>query len=187
MLGQWVKQDPEWFILFLTYTVTHSTFQRLVDVTKTWQVVSWCHFFNAQILNTCLWGYIYLHVCLFLWCMCLQWWLRGPDSCSVVWWSSPSREGTGGWHPSYWPPSGSLALLYSLPTSHIPGLNHAVSPCPSPPHTTAHTTHRVLVTPNATSCTHPPPSRHAQTHSQKRAHRQAHTVQWSESIPSRYR
>lgn len=29
-------------------------------------------------------------------CVCLQWWLRGPDSCSVVWWSSPSGEGAGG-------------------------------------------------------------------------------------------
>lgn len=65
--------------------------------------------------------------------VCLQWWLRGPDSCSVVWWSSPSGEGAGGWHPSHWPPSGSPAPLYSLPTSHIPGLNHAVSPCLSPP------------------------------------------------------
>lgn len=136
-----------------------------------------------------------VHTCVFVLIMyvCLQWWLRGPDSCSVVWWSSPSGEGAGGWHPSHWPPSGSPALLYSLPTSHIPGLNHAVSPCLSPPHTTAHTTQssghaecNIMYTP---SLSPPPPkkSRHAQTHSQRRAHRQLDTVQWRESTPSSYR
>lgn len=87
--------------------------------------------------------YVFVYTCVFVLIMYvrLQWWLRGLDSCSVVWWSSPSREGAGGWHPSHWPPSGSLALLYSLPTLHIPCLNHAVSPCLSPPHTPEHIQH----------------------------------------------
>lgn len=139
-------------------------------------------------MRACVLTYVSLHVHVHTWVfvltmyVCLQWWLRGPDSCSVVWWSSPSREGAGGWHPSHWPPSGSPALLYSLPTSHIPDLNHAVSPCLSPPHTTAHTTHRVLVTPNATSCTHPPPQAGMLKHTHKGAHTDRQ-IQYNEENP----
>lgn len=112
----------------------------------TW--VLWVNSARKETLKECLYDHacpsvrMWIHVALALiMYMCLQWWLRGPDSCSVVWWSSPSGEGAVGWHPSHWPPSGSPVPLYSLPTSHIPGLNHTMSPCLSPlPHNSTYNT-----------------------------------------------
>ena len=156
-----------------------------------WEVcVCSCNSFYTRYTHACLYAHACpsVHTCVFVLIMyvCLQRWLRGPDSCSVVWWSSPSGEGAGGWHPPHWPPSGSPALLYSLPTSHIPALNHAVSPCLSPPHTTAHTTQSSGHAECKIIYTSPPPPQ-PKAGTLKRIHKGAHTdrqIQWRESTPS---
>lgn len=76
----WMLVCVSIFTCVRTNIGTHSTCEYLTEC-----VYVFLHIKCAFLLVT--------HVCVYV---CLQWCLRGTDSCGVVWWSSPSREGAGG-------------------------------------------------------------------------------------------